>query len=463
MAWTKWKHGNKLRAGCGILLSTAILLAACGGGGDGGSPVGATPAVTTASAAPATLARTLEVQGQLAQSPFDQPRTLTVPAGFGIRLWARVEGARFLALAPNGDVLVSHPGSGRIFLLRERSGQPPQSFEFAQGLRNPHDMVFHQIGNDMYLYVAESNRVTRSIYRNGDTLSGTRETVVDNLPDESTPELGGAYAHQLKNIAISPDHKLYVAIASSCNSCASDADSSPVRGAIYQYNADGSGGRLYARGIRNAEGLDINPDSGALWIVANSRDEIRYPFDNDLDHDGKSDLGGTLQSYVDDNPPDLFTAVRDGGNYGWPFCNPVPNASMTNLDLANDFDNNRDGARLNCAAADRASKGIRAHAAPLGMSFLHASNVPAAYRKGAVSALHGCWDCSSLRFGYKVVYFPFDAAGNPGAEVDLVTGFVTDPDARQVWGRPVDAIADAKGGILISDDYAGAVYQLYPL
>jgi glucose/arabinose dehydrogenase len=32
-----------------------------------------------------------------------------------------------------------------------------------------------------------------------------------------------------------------------------------------------------------------------------------------------------------------------------------------------------------------------------------------------------------------------------------------------LWGRPVDAIADAKGNILISDDYANAIYQLYPL
>ena len=111
---------------------------------------------------------------------------------------------------------------------------------------------------------------------------------------------------------------------------------------------------------------------------------------------------------------------------------------------------------------DRASKGIRAHSAPLGMSFLHGSTVPPAYRSGAVIALHGCWNCTSLRAGYKVVYFPFDAQGNAGAEIDLVTGFVTDPDARALWGRPVDVIPDAKGNLLISDDYAGAIYQLYP-
>lgn len=60
------------------------------------------------------------------------------------------------------------------------------------------------------------------------------------------------------------------------------------------------------------------------------------------------------------------------------------------------------------------------------------------------------------------MYFPFDAQGNAGAEIDLVTGFVTNPASRTLWGRPVDVIPDAKGNLLISDDYAGAIYQLYP-
>jgi glucose/arabinose dehydrogenase len=136
---------------------------------------------------------------------------------------------------------------------------------------------------------------------------------------------------------------------------------------------------------------------------------------------------------------------------------------MSNLSTVADYDLNRDGSKLDCATVDRASKGIRAHSAPLGFSFLHASAVPAAYRSGAVVAQHGCWNCTTLEAGYKVSYFPFDAAGNAGAEIDLVTGFVTDPKARALWGRPVDAIADAKGNILISDDYANAIYQLYPL
>lgn len=323
-------------------------------------------------------------------------------------------------------------------------------------------MVFHRIGDITYLYVAESHRVTRSTYQGGETASGERSEVVAGLPDDSTPELQGSYGHQLKNIALSADHKLYVSIASTCNACIEDTVSDPVRGAIYQYNADGTGGRLFAQGIRNAEGLDFIPGANTLWIAVNHRDEVRVPFDTDVDGDGSNDRGKLLPEYVDDNPPEPFTAVRDGGNYGWPFCNPVPNASMSDMALTPDEEFNRDGNAVDCATIDRSSKGMQAHAAPLGFSFLHASSLPAAYRKGAAVAQHGCWNCTRLDAGYKVTYFPFDDAGNAGAEIDLVTGFVTDADARARWGRPVDAIADAKGNLLISDDYAGAIYQLYP-
>jgi glucose/arabinose dehydrogenase len=446
------------------LIST-LLLAACGSGGSGGGAAapGATAVVDSGiQLAAASVSRTLEVPQSLATSaPFDQPRSLTVPPGFGIRLWARINKARFMARAPNGDVLVSVPSENKVVLLRERANDVPEQIDFAKDLRKPHDMVFQTIGDTTYLYIAETHRITRSVYRSGAIADSAREVVIDNLPDSSISELQGSYGHELKNIVFGPDGKLYVSIASSCNACTTDNVADPVRGAIYQYNADGSGARLYARGIRNAEGLDFIPGTNSLWIAINNRDDISFPEDRDIDGDGQSDLGKQVPAYTDDHPPELFTSVRDGGNYAWPFCNAVPNAAMSNLELLRDYDNNRDGAALDCAGADRAAKGIQAHSAPLGFSFLHNSNVPAPYRSGAVVALHGCWNCTTLKAGYKVTYFPFDAAGNAGAEMELVTGFVTDPVARSFWGRPVDAIADGKGNILISDDYAGAIYQLY--
>lgn len=459
------KHGAAgLTYMLAAMLGALVFITGCSGGGSGGST-----RVTAVSdqqpqlvPAPASVRQPLGVPETLADAPFNEPKTLAVPPGFGIRVWARINKARFMALAPNGDVLVSVPSEGRIVLLRERQNDTPQAFDYATGLRQPHDMVFHTIGAVTYLYIAESHRVSRSVYVAGETAAGNREIVVDNLPDSSLPELQGNYGHELKNIAIGPDNKLYVSIASNCNACAEDAASDPVRGSIYQYTADGKEGRLFTRGLRNAEGLDFIPGTNALWVTVNNRDEVKYPLDTDFDGDGASDLGRTIPAYVDDNPPELFTAVRDGGNYGWPFCNSS-SARMVNLPLLPDYENNFGGSVLDCATVDHSAAGIQAHSAPLGFSFLHDTNVPLAYRNGAAISLHGCWDCTTLKAGYKVVYFPFDAAGNPGPEMDLVTGFVTDPVARSIWGRPVDVIADAKGNILISDDYANAIYQLYQL
>jgi glucose/arabinose dehydrogenase len=438
-------------------------LAACGGGGGSVGTQGNNES-SSGNATAASVAQVMEVQSTLASFPFDTPKTVRVPPGFKFKLLARVEGARFMALAPNGDILVSNPGAGTITLIREnRQAGTTEQFEFAAGLRTPHDMVFHSIDNVTYLYIAESHQVSRAIYASGDTTLGPLQTVVANLPDNSSAELRGTYNHQLKNIALSFDNKLYVSIASACNACEEDTVSDPVRGSIYQYNADGTNPQLFARGLRNAEGLDFIPGTNNLWVTVNNRDELPYPFNNDFDGDGSNDYGKIIQSYVDQNPPDTLTSIRNGGNYGWPYCNPLPNASMSNLELIQDIQFNADGSKLDCSTADRSSKGFRAHAAPLGFSFLHDSAVPAAYRRGAVAALHGCWNCSRLDAGYKVSYIPFDESGNAGAEIDLVTGFVIDPDARTVWGRPVDVIADGNGGILISDDFADAIYRLEPI
>ena len=159
----------------------------------------------------------------------------------------------------------------------------------------------------------------------------------------------------------------------------------------------------------------------------------------------------------------MFTAVRDGGDYGWPFCNANPRAVAGTLDLPleRDVQTNADGSQRDCAALDKVSVALTPHSAPLGMSFLQDSNVPMSLRNGAVVGLHGCWDCSRF-IGHEVVFVPFDAQGMPGAAQTLVTGFVLDSVAKTRWGRPVDVVPHPDGSLLISDDYAGAIYALYP-
>src|SRR5436309_84353 len=91
----------------------------------------------------ATVRKKLTVPAALKSSPFDSDRFVTLPPGFELSVWARLPGARFLAVAPNGDVFVSQPGAGKVIVFRpDRAGGVPASFVYATGLRKPHGLAF---------------------------------------------------------------------------------------------------------------------------------------------------------------------------------------------------------------------------------------------------------------------------------------------------------------------------------
>jgi glucose/arabinose dehydrogenase len=404
---------------------------------------------------PASVRVNVQVPASMRQGAFATNRTLLVPPGFRIAVVARIPGARFTAVAPNGDIFVSQPSAGKVVVIREQAGSDPAIFDFAAGLRLPHDIVFHAINGTMYVYIAESDKIRRTVYSTGDTAARSLQPLISGLPDASTPELNGPHAHALKNIALDRDHKLYVSSASTCNACMADLLSNPIRAAIFQYNADGSGERIFARGIRNAEGLAILPGTDQLWVVVNGRDEIRYPY-----RDATGNYGNIVRPYVDNHPPEIFTRVRDGGNYGWPFCNPTQDSPTGLDDMLLEHDSEIDPQQVgDCTVFDRPTRGIQAHSAPLGLSFLHESAFKSEYRFGAVAALHGSWNRSQPT-GYKVVFFPWNStAQRPEPPIDLVSGWL-DTATASVWGRPVDAVPDLNGGLIISDDASGAIYRL---
>ncbi len=393
----------------------------------------------------------VQVPDTMRTATFATDRYLQVPPDFSIAVYARIPGARFMAIAPNGDLLVSVPGEGRVALVRPNANGNPTVSTFVSGLRKPHDMVFHKIDNTTYLYISETNEVNRYIYNSGDTQAHDRQIVVKNLPDSSSPELHGAYGHELKNIALDSNHKLYVSLGSTCNACVEDTQSDPQRAAIYQYNADGTNRKLFARGLRNAEGLAFLPGTNQLWAAVNNRDNILYPH-----QDSTGNYQKAVPSYVDNHPPEEFTSVREGGNYGWPFCNPNPDSSVDTMPFDRDVQFNADG-HVNCGTMDRISKGIQAHSAPLGLLFLQDTQFAQPYRQGAVVALHGSWN-RTARTGYKVIYFPWQGQA-PGQQSDLVAGWLDDA-TQSVWGRPVDIAVDQQGSLLISDDASGTVYKM---
>jgi glucose/arabinose dehydrogenase len=414
-------------------------------------------------AVPQAASQTVEVQVPegLNSEPFDMQRELTVPPRFAIEVLARVDGARFLAVAPNGDILVSQPEAGTVTLVRPQESGAPETFELITGLLMPHDMVFHTLDDTTYLYVAAADQVVRYPYEEGTTSLTEGETIVTGLPTEPL-EGEDNYRHPLKSIALYED-TLYVMIASSTNADPADLEAEPKRGAIYTYSAstpnqEATSGTLFANGIRNAEGLAFAPGTNELWAVVNNRDNTLYPFHDDWENDGTGDdYGKEIQSFVDNYPAEEIIQVQEGAHYGWPFCNPNPADGYDNMPFDNDVETNAGGQAFDCSTATPINKGAQAHSAPLGASFW--TNGPEPYTNSLVVAFHGSWNRSAFS-GHKVSLYPYEN-GNLGDEVELVTGWVTDPVAQERWGRPVDVEPLPDGSLLISDDFSGTVYRLY--
>jgi glucose/arabinose dehydrogenase len=398
------------------------------------SPPSTTPTPTTAGAAPPLVPVTVQVPAGLAQQPFDEPRQALVPPGWTLSVWARVPAARLAAWTPDGALLISVPDSGQVLRLAPTGAGESVLLD---GLDQPHGLAF--AGST--LYVAESDQIDAYDYANG--ASTNRRTVAGNLPDESSPDLRGAYAHALKSVAVGPDGAVYFSIGSTGNISAEDRDATPPRASIMRVPPGGGPAQPFATGVRNGTGLAIAPD-GAVWTAVNNRDNTANP-----------QTGEVTMDYVNDHPPEAVAKLTPGRELGWPYCNP--DGGPANLPFIRDVQTNADGAELDCASLRVVEQSLGAHAAPLGMSFTDGV-LPAPYASGALVGVHGSWNREPPR-APEVSFFPW-RHGGLGNQQTLVGGFQADDGSR--WGRPVAAVAGPDGAVYITDDYADAVYRLAP-
>ncbi len=340
----------------------------------------------------------------------DQP--LNLPAGFGIGVFTSgLNQPRMMAVGPDGQLYVAERAAGRVVRLPDRNNDGAvDGVEVAiSGLNMPNSLAFYIDGS---LYVAETSRVLRFSQPDDSGVYTQREVIIDGLPS------GG---HATRTLLFSPDgSKLYVAVGSSCNVC---VEQDERRATIMQFNPDGSSGRIYAYGLRNAVGITFRPGTDELWASNNGRDN----------------LGDTL-------PPETIYRVKEDGNYGWPVCHA---GRIIDPDY---------GTAGSCTGVETAQLELGAHMAPLGITFYNGNNFPEAYRGGLFVALHGSWN-SSVPVGYKLMWSPINADGTPGPAEDFVTGWLD--QNGNVWGRPVDVINAPDGSLFISDDRGGVIYRVF--
>ncbi len=324
-------------------------------------------------------------------------------------------------------------------------------------------MAFESFKGAQFLYVAETNQIDRYVWRGNGTL-GPRTILVRGLPDTDP---SGDDVHRAKSIVISPDHTIYVTAGSASNATPTRVGESPPRAAILAYNRDGTHMRVFARGVRNGEGLSFAPD-GSLWTAVNERDEVPYPFHRSYGGEAEA-YGQVIEDYVNDHPADEIARLTPGRNLGWPFCDPDPDVTpgdpstamqYANLRFDDDAQTNPNGNVLNCSTLKPIERGLPAHSAPLGFNFLEKTKMAAPWSGGAVVAVHGSWDRTPPR-APAVLWLPWESKKRTlGAATPLVSGFQEPSGTR--WGRPADAVAGPDGALYVTDDTAGAVYRIGP-
>lgn len=339
----------------------------------------------------------------------------TAPAGFRVNVFAKdFTRPRFLMVAPNGDIFVADTGAGQIVVLRDpqHTGGAQQREVFAEKLNRPFGIAFH--GD--YVYVGNTNEVVRFRY--------DKQTSKRLGDPESVTQLPTGGGHWTRTVAFSPDGtKLFVSVGSSSNI---GIEKDERRGAVLVSDPDGKNSRIYAAGLRNAVGLGIEPATGTPWVTVNERDELG-----------------------DDLPPDFFTSIKEGGFYGWPYSyigdNVDPRVKGQRPDLV--------------AKAIIPDVLLEAHVAPLQFVFYTGKEFPEQYRGGAFIAEHGSWN-RAARHGYQVVFVGFKDGKAASDPVPFLTGFVPDPNGKNVNGRPVGVAVAPDGSLLVSDDGASVIYRV---
>ncbi len=385
--------------------------------------------IITAIAAALLLASTMAAQPRLVSQRIKPDRgaafTLNVADGFEIiRAIDGMRRPRFLTNAPDGRIFVTdlfEPGDNRkgsIFILDgfdEQSGKFKRLTRYLSGLRNPNSCQFYKDADGQWwLYIAETQKLTRRKFTLGENApTDNKPQVIATFPDYGESYKIGGW-HLTRTITFSQDGMLYVSVGSSCNVCVEKA-SEPERGTVLIMNPDGSGKRVFAKGLRNAVGIRAIGDS--VFVT----------------EQGSDHLGPQ-------KPDETFYKLQDGGDYGWPYCH------SSNGKIFADPKFKRPGQCKNVLAPYAF---FPAHASALGFDRFDDPDTDASIKGSFLVALHGSSD-KNLRRGYKIVIMREGKAPQ-----DLVNGFLS---KGSVLGRPCDIMKLGANSFLFTDDDRGVVY-----
>lgn len=340
--------------------------------------------------------------------------SIQLPEGFSISVYEdNLTNARSICMSPNGTLFVGTREAGKVYALKDTDGdyKADERYLLYEDGEMPNGVAF----KDGDLYIAEVSRILKfSDIESKLDNPGNPEVVFDQFPT--------IRHHGWKYIAFGPDGKLYVPVGAPCNICESE---NPIFNSITRINTDGSDLEIVQEGVRNTVGFTWHPETDDLWFTDNGRDWMG-----------------------DDMPAcELNKADSDFQHFGYPYCHQGDTPDT-------DF-----GDKRSCDEFVKPVQNLGAHVAPLGMEFYTGEMFPENYINNvAFIAEHGSWN-RSKKSGYKVTIVKLDENHNALSYEDFATGWL-DESSDEAWGRPVDLEFLPDGSMLLSDDFADAIYRI---
>ena len=354
-------------------------------------------------------------------------KSVKLPAGFKIDLYAIVPDARHMAVGPSTGIVFVGTRKTLVYAVTDRTksrvADEVKVFSPSVAMKVPNGVCFSPDG---ILYVVEHNRVmsypaAEFFYEGPDVATGVTVPQGQLIPvEEESFNLGA------RTCRIGPDNKLYITLGNPFNVPAKEKlalyRKVGMMG-IIRMDRDGKNREVYAQGVRNSVGMDFNPADKTLWFT-----------DNQVDGMG------------DDIPPgELNRATKAGQNFGFPYYG---GGKIRTVEYK---------AETPPADAVFPQVEMAPHAADLGLSFYRGKMFPAKYQGGVFSAQHGSWN-RTTPVGARVMYTSLKADGTADKTEVFADGWLT--ANNEYLGRPVDIATLPDGSLLVSDDYAGAIYRI---